>query len=180
MRALLGLSRAIDGLSASAGILAAWLVLASVLVSAANAVIRYIHPPWTSNAWIEVQWYMVGALVMLGAAHTLRLNEHVRVDILYASVSERARLWIDVFGLLLFLLPATAVLGYLSWSFFQVAVQTQEVSNDAGGLLRWPIKIVLPLGFALLGLQGVSELIKRAAALHGDAAMDTRYEKPLQ
>ena len=180
MAALLGLSRGIDRLSAAAGAAATWLVLGAVLVSAANATIRYVHPPWTSNAWIEVQWYMVGALVMLGAAHTLRVNEHVRVDILYSAVSDRARLWIDILGLALFLLPAAAVLAYLSWGFFRISVRTAEVSNDAGGLLRWPIKVFLPLGFALLGLQGVSELIKRLAALRGEAVVETRYEKPLQ
>jgi len=123
---------------------------------------------------------MFGALVFLGAAHTLRVNEHVRVDLVYSSVSDRARLWIDAIGFTLFLLPVCIILTYLSLPFFLDSFRSGEGSNNAGGLILWPIKLFLPLGFALLTLQGLSELIKRIAALRGDLTLDTHYEKPLQ
>jgi len=123
---------------------------------------------------------MFGALVFLGASHTLRVNEHVRVDLVYSSVSDRARLWIDAIGFTLFLLPVCILLTYLSLPFFVQSFRTGELSNNAGGLILWPIKLFLPLGFALLTLQGLSELIKRVAALRGDLTLDTHYEKPLQ
>jgi TRAP-type mannitol/chloroaromatic compound transport system permease small subunit len=190
MRALLPVSRLIDRISAAAGRLAEWLVLAACLVTAGNATLRYLYHGLpadfqrqyssSSNAWLEIQWYMFGALVFLGASHTLRVNEHVRVDLIYASVSDRARLWIDAVGLTLFLLPVSIYLTYLSVPFFVRSFQLGEYSNSAGGLILWPIKLILPVGFALLTLQGISELIKRVAALHGELALDTHYEKPLQ
>jgi TRAP-type mannitol/chloroaromatic compound transport system permease small subunit len=179
MPALLAISRRIDALSNMAGRLAEWLVLGACLISAGNATMRYLFS-YSSNAWLEIQWYMFGALVFLGAAHTLRVNEHVRVDLIYSSVSDRARLWIDAIGFIVFLIPVGVYLTYLSIPFFMRSFQLGEYSNNAGGLILWPIKLVLPLGFALLTLQGVSELIKRLAALHGDLALDTHYEKPLQ
>jgi len=179
MPALLAISRRIDALSNAAGWIAEWLVLGACLISAGNATMRYLFS-YSSNAWLEIQWYMFGALVFLGAAHTLRVNEHVRVDIVYSSVSDRLRLWIDALGFIVFLIPVGAYLTYLSVPFFARSFQLGEYSNNAGGLILWPIKLVLPLGFALLTLQGVSELIKRLAALHGDLALDTHYEKPLQ
>ena len=179
MPALLAISRLIDGASTTAGRIAAWFVLGACLVSAGNAGVRYLFG-YSSNGWLEIQWYLFGALVFLGAAHTLRVNEHVRVDLVYGSVSDRARLWIDALGFLVFLIPVGAYLTYLCVPFFVRSFQANEMSNNAGGLILWPIKLVLPLGFALLTLQGVSELIKRLAALQGDLALDTRYEKPLQ
>jgi TRAP-type mannitol/chloroaromatic compound transport system permease small subunit len=179
MPAFLAISRRIDELSNTAGRIAEWLVLGACLISAGNATMRYLFSS-SSNAWLEIQWYMFGALVFLGAAHTLRVNEHVRVDIVYSSLSDRARLWIDAIGFIVFLIPVGVYLTYLSIPFFVRSFQLGEYSNNAGGLILWPIKLVLPLGFALLTLQGVSELIKRLAALHGDLALDTHYEKPLQ
>jgi len=176
---LLALSRAIDRTSRTAGLVAEWLVLAACLISAGNATIRYLFS-YSSNGWLEIQWYLFGALVFLGASYTLRENGHVRVDIVYSAVSERARLWIDAVGLTVFLVPVCLYLTYLCTPFFMRSLQIGEVSNNAGGLILWPIKLVLPLGFALLTLQGISELIKRIAALHGDVRLDTRYEQPLQ
>jgi TRAP-type mannitol/chloroaromatic compound transport system permease small subunit len=179
MATLLAISRFIDATSQIAGRIAEWLVLGACLVSAGNATVRYLFS-YSSNGLLEIQWYLFGALVLLGAAHTLRVNEHVRVDLVYASVSDRTRLWIDAIGFLLFLIPVGVYLTYLCIPFFVRSFQIGEFSNNAGGLILWPIKLVLPLGFALLTLQGVSELIKRLAALHGDLALDTHYEKPLQ
>ena len=179
MPALLALSRLIDRISQGAGGFAEWLVLGACLISAGNASVRYLFS-YSSNGLLEIQWYLFGALVLLGAPHTLRVNEHVRVDIVYSSVSDRARLWIDTIGFVLFLIPVGIYLTYLSIPFFVRSFQIGEVSNNAGGLILWPIKLVLPLGFALLTLQGIAELIKRLAALHGDLALDTHYEKPLQ
>jgi TRAP-type mannitol/chloroaromatic compound transport system permease small subunit len=179
MSALLAISRIIDAASQMAGRIAAWLVLGACLISAGNASVRYLVG-YSSNGLLEIQWYLFGALVFLGAAHTLRVNEHVRVDIVYSSVSDRARLWIDTIGFLFFLIPVGLYLTYLCIPFFLRSFQIGEYSNNAGGLILWPIKLVLPVGFALLTLQGVSELIKRLAALQGDLALDTHYEKPLQ
>jgi TRAP-type mannitol/chloroaromatic compound transport system permease small subunit len=179
MQALLAFSRLIDAVSNTAGRLAEWLVLGACLVSAGNASVRYLFG-YSSNGLLEIQWYMFGALVFLGASHTLRVNEHVRVDLVYSWVSDRARLWIDAIGFTVFLIPVGAYLTYLSIPFFVRSFQLGEYSNNAGGLILWPIKLVLPLGFALLTLQGTSELIKRLAALRGDLALDTHYEKPLQ
>jgi TRAP-type mannitol/chloroaromatic compound transport system permease small subunit len=176
---LLAFSRAIDRLSRGAGIVADWLVLAACLVSAANATIRYLFS-YSSNSWLEIQWYLFGALVFLGASYTLKENGHVRVDLVYSSVSDRARLWIDAVGFVIFLIPTCLYLAYLCTPFFVRSFQIGEMSNNAGGLILWPIKLALPLGFALLALQGVSELIKRIAALQGQVTLDTHYEQPLQ
>jgi TRAP-type mannitol/chloroaromatic compound transport system permease small subunit len=175
----LGFVRVIDALSDGFGFVAKWLVLLACVVSAGNATIRYLFN-FSSNGWLEIQWYMFGGIVLLGAAQTLRLNEHVRVDLLYSWVSDRTRLLIDIFGFTFFLLPAMTYLVYLTWPFFLQSWRLQEYSNNAGGLIVWPIKLVLPLGLALLWLQGLAELIKRAAAFVGAAKIDTRYEAPLQ
>lgn len=179
MQFLLNVSRAVDAISDLAGFLAKWMVLLACLVSAGNATVRYLFS-YSSNGLLEIQWYMFGGIVLLGAAQTLRLNEHVRVDLLYSSVSDRGRLWIDVIGLTLFLLPGTAYFVWLTWPFFFNSYLSQEYSNNAGGLILWPVKALLPLGFSLLFLQGVSELIKRIAALLGAVRVDTHYEAPLQ
>jgi TRAP-type mannitol/chloroaromatic compound transport system permease small subunit len=179
MNRLLGLSRGIDAINERLGVLANWLVLASCLISAGNAFSRYAFSI-SSNAWLEIQWYMFGALVLLGASYTLKRNEHVRVDIVYSNVSTRTQIGIDIFGGILFLLPATLILAYLSWPVFYNSWAQGEVSTNAGGLLRWPIKIFLPIGFALLSLQGISELIKRVAILTGHMKADLHYERPLQ
>ena len=131
----------------------------------------------SSNAWLEIQWYLFAAMFMLGAPYTLRMNEHVRVDILYGSVSPRVQLWIDLLGGILFLMPATIIIGWMSWPIFVDSFVSGEVSNNAGGLIRWPVKLLLPLGFGLLALQGISEIIKRIAALTGHRALDRQIRK---
>lgn len=179
MSGLLGLSRGIDRLNLFLGRLAAVLVLAAALISAANAFFRYAFD-MSSNAWLEIQWYLFAAIVFLGAAETLRRNEHVRVDLVYMAVSERKRLWIDITGIILFLLPFTLLMAWLAWPVALRMLQTGEMSFSAGGLLRWPVWMLLPVGFALVALQGVSELIKRIAALRGLMQVDTAYHKPDQ
>ena len=179
MQALLAVSRAIDAMNERLGRLANWMVLIACLISAGNAMMRYAFD-MSSNAWLEVQWYLFAGIVMLGASYTLRLNEHVRVDILYAHMSERTKLWLDLIGALVFLIPACLLIAWLSWPFFHESWAIQEMSTNAGGLLRWPVKILIPVGFVLLALQAVSEIIKRAATLQGSAHYETHYEKPVQ
>lgn len=172
-------TKVIDWLSDVFGVIAKWLVLLACLVSAGNATIRYLFD-YSSNGWLEIQWYMFGGIVLLGAAQTLRLNEHVRVDLLYSNVSDRARLWIDIIGFAFFLLPVMTYLIFLTTPFFLNSFRLQELSSNAGGLILWPVKLVLPLGFILLWLQGLAELIKRIAGLAGVVKVDTHYEAPLQ
>jgi len=179
MRALLALSRAIDGLNKQLANVADWFILASVLISAGNAAMRYVFD-YSSNGFLEIQWYLFGAAVFLGASYTLKLNEHVRVDIVYSHLSERGRQIVDLFGMVVFLLPATIFLGWLSWPVFVTAFASGEISSNYGGLIQWPILLAPPLGFALLTLQGVSEIVKRIAALRGEIVLDSRYEQPLQ
>ena len=179
MKALLAFSHLVDAINARLGKVANWLVLLACLISAGNAMMRYAFSA-SSNAWLEIQWYMFGAMVMLGASYTLQKNEHVRVDVIYGNVSTRAQLWIDILGGIVFLLPATIIIGWMSWPMFINSYHIGEMSGNAGGLLRWPIKIFLPLGFLLLTLQGLSEIIKRIGALTGDCPPPVHYEKPLQ
>jgi TRAP-type mannitol/chloroaromatic compound transport system permease small subunit len=179
MDVLLSLSRFIDAMNERLGWIANAAILVSCLVSAGNAFSRYAFN-LSSNAWLEIQWYLFAVVVMLGTSYVLRMNEHVRVDLVYGNVSPRAQLWIDFLGTLVFLLPATILLAYMSWPLFTDSWKIQEVSTNAGGLIRWPVKLLLPVGFALLTLQGVSELIKRFAALRGYVRIDTRYERPVQ
>ena len=179
MKALLALSGVIDAVNERFGRVANWCVLLACLISAGNALVRYGFSD-SSNAWLEIQWYLFAAMFMLGAPYTLRMNEHVRVDILYGSVSPKVQLWIDLLGGILFLLPATIIIGWMSWPIFVDSFVSGEVSNNAGGLIRWPVKLLMPLGFGLLTLQGISEIIKRIAALTGHRALIAKYEKPLQ
>jgi TRAP-type mannitol/chloroaromatic compound transport system permease small subunit len=174
-------SQAVDAINARFGIVADWCVLLAALVSAGNAFSRYLFS-YSSNGFLEAQWYLFGALVLLGAPYTFRLNEHVRVDVIYSAIPPRARLMVDIFGLTVFLLPAMIFLAYLTWGQFWVSFRQGEMSSQYGGLIRWPIKLVLPLGFALLVLQGLSELIKRIAALAGEGAAPATadYERPVQ
>lgn len=166
MQALLRLSRAIDWLSEKVGRSVLWLVLAAVLISAANAVVRKVFN-YSSNAYLEVQWYLFSAIFLLCAGYVLKRNEHVRIDIISSRLSLRGQIWIDIIGLTLFLLPATLLIVWLSWPLFWGAYESGEMSQNAGGLIRWPVLLLLPVGFALLALQGVSELIKRVAFLRG-------------
>lgn len=176
---LLALARQIDALSRWAAVVALWLVLICALVSAGNALSRYALD-LSSNAWLELQWYMFGATVLLGAPHLLNKNGHIRVDLFYAKLNDRQRAWLDLGGLLAFLLPFCYFMVIYSWPWFLEAWQINEVSANAGGLIRWPVKLLLPVGFGLLALQGLSEIIKRVAALRGVIALDTNYERPLQ
>jgi TRAP-type mannitol/chloroaromatic compound transport system permease small subunit len=175
---LLRLSRAIDTVNLAFGRFADWLVLAVIIVGAGTAGLRYLFN-YGSNALLEIQWYFFGAIVLLGAAATLYRNEHVRVDIIYGMLSRRGRLIVDIVGLTLFLLPGAVFLAWLSWPVFAGAWASGETSSNYGGLVRWPILLALPLGFLLLALQGISELIKRVAALQGEAA-ETDYVRPTQ
>jgi TRAP-type mannitol/chloroaromatic compound transport system permease small subunit len=176
---LLKVSRLIDKLNDGLGWLASWMVLAACLISAANAMSRYAFD-LSSNAYLEIQWYLFAAIVMLGASHTLRMNEHVRVDIVYTHLSERGKEWLDIVGTAVFLVPSMLVIAYYSWPFFLQSWNVQEISGNAGGLIRWPVKILVPVGFTLVALQGVSEVIKRAAALRGYVRFETHYERPVQ
>ncbi len=181
MRLLLSFSALIDALNEKIGNFCNWLVLLACVVSAGNAMVRYAYDT-SSNAWLEIQWYMFAVIVMLGASYTMKRNEHVRVDIFYMTLSRRGQLWIDILGTLVFLLPTCTILAWLSWPFFIQSFNVNEHSSNAGGLLRWPIKLVLPVGFALVALQGVSELIKRVAFLNGYAvdSLEAHYERPTQ
>ncbi len=163
---LLKLSRLIDRLNAGIGRSVAWLVLAAVLISSGNAVARKLFNS-SSNAFLEVQWYLFSAVFLLAAAHTLLRQEHVRIDVLLARWSARTRAWVDVFGIVFFLLPLVVVVVGLSWPLLVRTYVSGEMSSNAGGLIRWPVLALLPLAFALLGVQGISELIKRLAWLNG-------------
>ena len=166
MKTLLALARLIDALTERIGRTVIWLVLAATLVSAGNALVRYTLGE-SSNAWLEIQWYLFGALFLLGAGYTLKHNGHVRIDILYNQMGPRGQAWIDLAGGLLFLLPMAILLTWLAWPMFHESWVSREMSPDAGGLLRWPVKLLLPEGFALLALQGVAETIKRIGVLSG-------------
>jgi TRAP-type mannitol/chloroaromatic compound transport system permease small subunit len=179
MRPLLAISSAIDLLNEKIGYVCNLLVLAACIVSAGNAMIRYAFS-YSSNSWLELQWYMFAILVMFGASYTFKRNEHVRVEIFYLFLSERGQLWLDMIGTLFFLIPSCLLLSYLSWPFFMQSYAVSEISSNAGGLVRWPIKIVVPVGFVMLALQGVSEVIKRIAALQGQVTIDAKYERPTQ
>jgi TRAP-type mannitol/chloroaromatic compound transport system permease small subunit len=176
---LLGLSRAIDWLNEKFGVVANYLVLAACLISAGNAASRYLFSE-SSNGWLEVQWYMFAGMVLLGAPYTLKMNEHVRVDLVYGMVSERTRIWIDIICGFLFLLPICVILVIFTWPWFVESWRFNEGSSNAGGLIRWPVKLIMPIGFGLMALQGVSEIIKRIAALEHLIEADFKYEKPLQ
>jgi TRAP-type mannitol/chloroaromatic compound transport system permease small subunit len=166
LKGLLRLSRAIDSLNSRIGYVVAWCLLAAVLVSAGNATVRKIWNT-SSNAWLEIQWILFGAVFLLCAAWTLLSNEHIRIDIVNNLLPKRVRNWIDVLGHLVFLLPVTFVLAYLGWPFFWTSYFQNEQSTNAGGLPVYPAKLLIPLAFTLLLLQAVSELIKRIAIMRG-------------
>ena len=166
MKQLLALSRAIDFANEHVGRLVYWCVLIMVLVSAANATSRYALNR-ASNAWLELQWYLFAVVFLLCAAYTLLHNEHIRIDVVSSRLSRRTQIWIDIFGLIVFLLPMTLFIMWLSWPIFMNAWTSGEISGSAGGLIRWPARLLVPLGFFLLSLQGFSELIKRIAYLQG-------------
>jgi TRAP-type mannitol/chloroaromatic compound transport system permease small subunit len=171
--------RAIDALSDFFAVIAKYALLLSCVISGGNALVRFFLGV-SSNGWLEIQWYLFGAGVMLGAAQVLRLNEHVRVDLFYGRWKPRTQGWLDLFGFLLFLLPVMVLLTYLSWPILVDMFVSGETSPNAGGLIRWPAMSLLPLGFALLVLQGLSELGKRVLWLRGRIELSMHYEKPLQ
>jgi TRAP-type mannitol/chloroaromatic compound transport system permease small subunit len=166
MSFLLSLSKYIDALNERIGLGISWALLLAVLICSGNAIVRYTFNT-SSNAWLEIQWYLFGAIFLLAASYTLRRNEHVRIDVVVGRFSKRTQVWIDVFGFLFFLLPATLLILYFAVPFAMESVRNQEVSSNAGGLIVWPAKILIPIGFLLLTLQGVSELIKRVGFLMG-------------
>lgn len=168
MRALLAISRLIDAINERVGRTVYWLVLAAVLLSAGNAIVRKVFS-MSSNAWLEMQWYLFSAVFLLAAGYTLLRNEHVRIDVIAGRFPARTQAWIDVFGTIFFLLPMALLFLWLSWPVFVRTYVHQEISSNAGGLLLWPARLLVPVGFALLSLQGVSELIKRIAFLAGAA-----------
>lgn len=179
MRAALRLSAAIDRLSIAIGKASAFLVLFAVLISAGNAFSRYLFSV-SSNAWLEIQWYLFAGMFLLGAPYTLQQNEHVRVDLLYGSLGDRKQEWIDLLGGLCFLMPISLLIAWMAWPFFWHSLEQGEISGNAGGLIRWPVKLLLPVGFTLLALQGVSEIIKNIAALRGHSELHKHYEKAVQ
>lgn len=175
----LKLAHWIDALNNGFGAVAKWAVLASCFISAANAAVRYAFD-YSSNAFLEIQWYLFAACVMLGASQVLRVNEHVRVDVIYGKFSARGRVYIDLFGVIFFLLPVMSLMLYFSFPEFMKMLRSGEVSSNAGGLIRWPAMLMLPLGFAMIILQGISEIIKRIGWLNHTYEMETHYERPLQ
>jgi TRAP-type mannitol/chloroaromatic compound transport system permease small subunit len=166
MQALLKLSRAIDWLSALVGRWVIWLILASTVISALNAVVRKAFNT-SSNAYLEVQWYLFAAAFLLAAGYTLLQGEHVKIDVIYGRLSRKTQNRIDIFGFAAFLLPMCLVVLWFGWPFFLQGLRSGEMSSNAGGLIRWPVYLMMPLGFALLTLQGFSELIKRIAFAMG-------------
>ena len=166
MSFLLRFSRMVDALNERVGRAVYWLVLAMVLLSAGNAIVRKVFN-YSSNAYLEAQWYMFSAVFLLAAGYTLLRNEHVRIDVIAGRLSPRAQAWIDIFGTLFFLLPMATLIMWLSWPVFVQMYVHHEISGSAGGLVLWPARLLLPVGFFLLVLQGLSELIKRIAFLAG-------------
>lgn len=179
MEFFLKCASAVDRLSRFFGIVAAILVILSCFISAGNAVSRYAIDV-SSNAWLEIQWQMFAGIFLLGAPWVLKLNEHVRVDLFYGSLGARGKLWVDVFGILFFLFPVCIIMLDMSVPWFLVSFNEGEMSANAGGLPVWPVKALLPLGFALVLLQGAAELVRRIAALRGAIELDVSYEKPVQ
>ena len=166
MQGLLKMSGMIDGMNERIGRATIWLILIVVIISAGNAVSRFALNI-SSNAMLEVQWYMFSAVFMFCSGYVLNKNEHIRIDVVTGRFSARTQNWIDVFGILVFLLPMAVLLAYLSWPVFTNAWNSGEISQNPGGLVRWPVRLVMPIGFALLILQGISELIKRLVEAQG-------------
>ena len=162
----MSLSRFIDSLNEKIANTVSWALLAAVIICAGNALVRYTFN-YSSNAWLEIQWYLYGAMFLLAASYTLKRDEHVRIDVIVGRFSKRTQVWIDLFGYLLFLLPVCLLILVDAIPFAQVSIASQEMSSNAGGLIVWPAKLLVPIGFALLILQGISEIIKRIAFLAG-------------
>lgn len=167
MSLLLNISRLIDFVSGLIGKMAMWLILVATLISTGNAVVRKVFGT-SSNAWLEIQWYLFAAVFMLGGGYAFLRNAHVRIDFISGKFSDRTRNWIDVFGIVVFLFPLCYMMATLGWPLFERAWTSGEMSSNSGGLIRWPVYLLIPVGFALLFAQGVSELIKRIAFLTGN------------
>jgi len=166
MSFFLSLSRLIDKINEKVGHTISWALLIAVLICSGNAIVRY-GLDTSSNAWLEIQWYLFSAIFLLASGYTLRRNEHVRIDVLASHFSKRTQICIDLFGFIFFLLPMTTIILYYAIPYALMSFQEQEHSSNAGGLIVWPAKILIPIGFLLLTLQGISELIKRIGYLSG-------------
>jgi TRAP-type mannitol/chloroaromatic compound transport system permease small subunit len=162
----MSLSRAIDKLNEKIAGAVSWALLIAVIICAGNAMVRYIFK-LSSNSWLEIQWYLFAAVFMLASAHTLKRDEHVRIDVVTGRFSKRVQVWIDLVGYLVFLLPVSLLIFFYGIPFARYSFATSEMSSSAGGLIVWPAKLLIPLGFGLLILQGISEIIKRIAFLAG-------------
>lgn len=176
LRPWLRISAAIDYVNLKVGAGVGWLILAMTLVSAANAVSRKAFNA-SSNAFLEIQWYLYAAVFLLAAGYTLLNNEHVRVDIVNTRFATRARLWVELFGTLFFLAPLALLVIWYGWPYFVMSFTSREISLQAGGLILWPVKLLIPAGFLLLLLQGVSQAIKLVAALSGQYAAQTLLDR---
>jgi len=168
-----------DWLSERFAQIASYTVLLSAMICAGNAFVRY-GVDWSSNGLLEIQWYLFAWMVMVGSPYVLKVNEHVRVDLLYGKLKGNWPVYVDIMGFIVFLLPIMGFMAYLSYPYFLNTLISGEMSQNAGGLIRWPAVLALPVGFGMVWLQGLAELIKRVAYLRGEYAMDTHYEKPLQ
>ena len=166
MQSLLKAARAVDALNEWVGRWVYWLVLIMVLESAGNAIVRNLFNS-SSNALLEMQWYLFSAVFLLCAAWTLLRNDHVRIDILVGRLSPKGQAWVDIFGTVFFLLPMVGIFIWLSWPWFLRTYMEHEISGSAGGLVLWPARLLVPIGFTLLALQGLSELVKRIAFVTG-------------
>lgn len=179
MNLLLRLSAAIDLMNERIGRFATWLTLIAVLICTVNAVVRYTFN-MSSNAWLEMQWYLNAAMFMLVAAYALRRNAHVRIDVLAGNFPPHVQAWIDIFGAALFLIPVSAIIAWYSWPALANSYRIGEMSSDPGGLIRWPVRLIIPIAFVLLILQGLSEITKRVAFLRGliPDPVEHRHEEP--
>lgn len=173
MQGLLALSRRIDGLSAAIGRSVSWLIVAAAVLSAGNAIVRKVFN-MSSNAWLEGQWWLFACAFLLASPWTFALNEHIRIDIVSSRFTRAQRNLVEIIGHVFFLLPAAALIAYMSWHYFLTSYVQNEQSTNPGGLPQWPIKALIPLAFVLLFAQGLSELIKRVAIMRGELPEDTR------
>ena len=166
MKFLISISRFIDAFNEKIGHAVSWALLIAVLICTGNSLVRYIFNT-SSNGWLEIQWYLFSAIFLLGTSYTLRRNEHVRIDVISGRFSKRTQVWLDIFGFTFFLLPMAGLILYFAIPFALVSIHSQEVSSNAGGLIVWPAKLLIPIGFFMLTMQGFSELIKRVGFLQG-------------
>ena len=178
MQALLKFSRAVDWLNTQVGKYAIWLILASTVISGVNAIVRKIFNV-SSNAYLEVQWYLFAASFLLAAGYTLLCNEHVRIDVVASRLSRRGQVWVDIIGFTFFLTPICLAVLWFGIPFFLQGYNSGEVSGNSGGLIRWPVYALIPLGFLFLGIQGMSELIKRFAFLAGSGPDPLDLSEPV-